>query len=125
MTWSVAHLGPAHDVVAVTYSGDVDRTQLEQAFAAAVAEGQAHDTWHVITDLRQLTGGHSLFDVYAVINAVVGLGMQDRFREAVVAPAGSEILANAQFWETACVNRGVSARVFGDRDEALAWVSQP
>ena len=125
MTWSVAYLGPEHDVVGVTYSGDVDRTQLEAAFEAAVVEGHAHDTWHVLTDLSGLTGGHSLFDLYAVVEAVVGLGVQDRFREAVVTATGSEILANAQFWETACVNRGVSARVFGDRASALAWVSQP
>jgi len=125
MTWSVSHLGPGYDVIAVDYTGDVDRSQLELAFTAAVAEGHAHDTWHVLTNLTGVTGGHSLFDVYAVINAVIGLGMQDRFREAVVSPPGSELLANAQFWETACVNRGVSARVFGDRASALAWVSQP
>jgi len=125
MTWSVSHLGPAHDVVGLTYSGDVDRTELVAAFEAAVVEARAHDTWHVLTDLSGLTGGHSLFDLYAVVEGVVGLGVQERFREAVVTAKDSEILANAQFWETACLNRGVSARVFADRDEALAWVSAP
>jgi hypothetical protein len=125
MTWSVAYLGPEHDVVGVTYSDDVDRAQLEAAFEAALIEGHEHGTWHVLTDLSGLTGGHSLFDLYAVVEGVVGLGVQDRFREAVVTATGSEILANAQFWETACLNRGVSARVFSDRDAALAWVSQP
>jgi hypothetical protein len=125
MPWSVSYLGPEHDVVAIDYSGEVDRAQLVAAFDTAVGEARAHDTWHVLTDISGLTGGHSLFDLYAVVEGVVGLGVQNRFREAVVTATDSEILARAQFWETACLNRGVSAQVFGDRAEALAWVSRP
>jgi hypothetical protein len=92
MTWSVSHLGPEHDVVAVTYSGELDRTQLEAAFAAAVTEVNAHDAWHILTDLRGLTAGPSVFDLYATISAVVKMGAQDRYREAVITPSDAGLL---------------------------------
>ena len=125
MTWSVSYLGPEHDVVAVTYSEGLDRAQLAAAFAAAVAEVNAHDTWHVLTDLRGLTGGPSVFDLYATISAVVEMGVQDRYREAVITPTNAGLLPNVSFWETACVNRGVQARAFADRDDALSWLALP
>jgi hypothetical protein len=125
MTWSVSYLGPEHDVVAVTYSDELDRAQLEAAFGAAVAEVNAHDTWHVLTDLRGLTGQPSVFDLYATITAVVEMGVQDRYREAVITPSESGLLPDVSFWETACFNRGVAARAFADRDEALAWLALP
>jgi hypothetical protein len=125
MTWSVSHLGPAHDVVAVTYSGTIDRADLDAGFAAAETSVRSHDCWHVLTDLRAMTGGPTLFDLYAIINAVVQLGVQDRYREAVITPLEPGLLPDVSFWETACVNRGVHARAFADRDEALAWLTAP
>ena len=125
MTWSVSYLGPEHDVVAVSYSDELDRAQLEAAFAAGLLEVNAHDTWHVLTDLRGLTGQPSVFDLYATITAVVELGVQDRYREAVMTPTDARLLPDVSFWETACVNRGVDARAFADRADALAWLALP
>jgi hypothetical protein len=53
------------------------------------------------------------------------MGVQDRYREAVITPPDPTLLPDVAFWETTCLNRGVHARAFTDRDEALAWLALP
>ncbi len=125
MAWSVSYLGPDPAVVVMALSGDVDRPELDAAFAGAVATAMQHDNWHLLCDIVALDGGPSLFDVYAMVVALDQLGVQDRFREALLTRQDPENIANAGFWETACVNRGISARGFTDREAALTWLTAP
>ncbi len=125
MAWSVSYLGPDPDVVVMTLAGDVDRTELDAAFAAAVGAAMQNDNWHLLCDIVEIVGGPSLFDVYAMVVALDQLGVQDRFREALLTRGDPDNVTNAGFWETACVNRGISARGFTDRAAALAWLTAP
>jgi hypothetical protein len=124
MAWSVRYLGPDPDVVEMTLAGEVGRAELDAAFAGALAVATECDAWHLLCDILDITGGPTLFDVYAVVVAVADLGVQDRFREALLTQPDAENIANARFWETACVNRGIAARAFTDRHEALAWLTR-
>jgi hypothetical protein len=125
MAWSVSYLGPDTAVVVMALSGDVDRPELDAAFAGALAAAIDHDAWHLLCDILDITGGPTLFDVYAAVVALDQLGVQDRFREALLTRSDPDEITNARFWETACVNRGITARAFTDRDEALAWLTAP
>jgi hypothetical protein len=125
MTWSVRHLGPDPGVVEMTLSGEVGRAELDAAFAGTLASALEHDAWHLLCDILDITGGPTLFDVYAVVVALDQLGVQDRFREALLTRSDTDEITNARFWETACVNRGIAARAFTDRAEALAWLTRP
>jgi len=125
MTWTVRALTPEHAAVEIIYSGVVDRTELEASYVVTFELASASDTWHVLCDLSDLTGGHSFFDLYALVTSVSNLGLGSRFREALLVTEHPELLERARFWETASVNRGVAARAFTDRDTALAWLSRP
>jgi hypothetical protein len=125
MTWSVSHLGTDLEVVEMTLAGVVSRAEMDAAFAAALGSALEHDCWHVLCDVLGITGGPTLFDVYAVVVALDQLGVQDRYREALLTRSDTDEITNARFWETACLNRGIDAHAFTDRDEALAWLSAP
>ena len=45
-------------------------------------------------------------------------------REAVLLPCEAAAKQELEFFETACRNRGLDVRVFGERDEALAWLTE-
>jgi hypothetical protein len=125
MAWKVRDLAPAYAAVELTYSGVVDRADLEASYVSTFELASASDTWHVLCDLSEVTGGHSLFDLYALVTAVSTLGLGNRFREALLVIDHPEVVERAHFWETASVNRGVAARAFTDRDAALAWLTRP
>jgi len=125
MSWSVSYLGPDPHVMVMTLAGEIGRPELDKAFAGALAGATEHDAWHLLCDIIDISGGPTLFDVYAVVVALDQLGVHDRFREALLTRSDTDEITNACFWETACVNRGIAARAFTDRDEALAWLTAP
>ena len=43
-------------------------------------------------------------------------------REAILLPEQVQPIEHVRLWETACRNRGIHARIFLGRDEALAWL---
>ncbi len=75
----------------------------------------------MLTDTRELQGGHSLADLYFLSDWLVQQ-QAFRLREAVLMPVSAAVQDNARLWETACFNRGLNVKVFNDRDAALTWL---
>lgn len=103
-----------------TVTGDDVTTGLREGFALAVE----HDLWNILTDTSELTSDPSVFALYDVAAQIADAGVARRFREAVVAPPGAASADSARFFEDAMVNRGLLARVFGDRDAAAVWLDE-
>lgn len=121
MPWKLEVSGsPA--IIEVIYEGDVAAPELEAAFASALAEGIRRQSPLFLANLVLLTGGHSIIDLMDIVTRIEAGGIDRRFREAVLVPPGTPIGPHAEFYETACRNRGFNARVFNDREEALAWL---
>lgn len=121
MPWKLEVSGsPA--IIEVIYEGAVGPAELEAAFASALAEGVNRQVPLFLANLVALTGGHSIIDLMDIVTRIEAEVIDRRFREAVLVSPGTPLGKNAEFYETACRNRGFNARVFNDRDEAIAWL---
>ena len=69
-------------------------------------------------------GGHSVVALYGLIGVFQSVGIDWRFREAVLMPSLDAAAEEVAFYETACRNRGFNVRVFRERGEALAWLGE-
>jgi len=108
--------------IEVRYFGEVTPADLVTALDAAFALAREEDLWFILADTSELTSDPSVFALYDVAAQIADAGIARRYREAVVAPPGAASADSARFFEDATVNRGLIARVFGDRDAAESWL---
>ena len=106
----------------VRYFGEVTPADLRTAFGEGLHLAREINTFLVLTDCTAMRGGHSLFDLYAMVSDLAGHREIIRYKEAVLMPAAPGLAEKVTFWETACRNRGLWVKVFSDRDSALAWL---
>ncbi|MGE3847742.1 MAG: hypothetical protein AB7I01_12755 [Gammaproteobacteria bacterium] len=123
MPWQTEHHAEA-GVIHTTYTGQVPPQELGAAVAAAVGLAARHGTHLFLTDLRQLEGGHSVFDLYALAETLHALPIPLHAREALLLPTSRRAAGDADFWETVCRNRGYEVRGFADPATALAWLRE-
>ncbi len=121
MPWKIEVVGsPA--IVEVIYEGVVTPAELREAFDGAVAAGIQHHTRSFLADLSALTGGHSLVDLMDIVQGLESNDIDRHVREAILVPAVTPIGPYAEFYDTACRNRGFNSRLFADKDAALSWL---
>ena len=121
MPWHSEYRAEA-SVVHTTCSGQVSPAELNAAALAAVDLAARHGARLFLTDLRQLEGGHSVFDLYALAETLHVLPVPPATREALVLPLSPSAVSDAGFWETVCRNRGYEVRGFTDPESALDWL---
>lgn len=95
-------------------------------YGAAIAENlrvaAEHGALLFFGDCRQLPGAASMFDVYAIVQALDAAPTDSRMREALVIPPDPRAKEAFGFFVTATSNRGLKAAVFTDEDEARQWL---
>ena len=123
MPWQINYLAEHHVLESQIY-GQITATELDEGVAAALREGSARGTSHYLCDTSRLTGGHSIFDLYALAEKLHEMGMPFGAREALIIPQQPIQTLDAAFWETLCCNRGFEVRSFVDRDNAMAWLTR-
>ncbi|SMF95947.1 hypothetical protein SAMN02949497_3325 [Methylomagnum ishizawai] len=110
-------------VVEAVFGGELTPDELRTAVEATLEAARRHANFLVLADCLELRGGHSLFDLYALVDFLEASGIPPNFKEALLMPgAGREWFEGVEFWETACLNRGLAVRIFSDRAAALAWL---
>lgn len=121
MSWTVA-LNPAGTYVDICFCGMVPPEELALAGAESLRVGTEAKCRALLADCTAMEGGHTLTDLYRLIDELVESGVSQKFKEAVLMPKAAAAAGAAQFWETACVNRWMEVRLFEDRALALAWL---
>lgn len=121
MPWSVSHSADL-DAVVTVYAGVLPAEDLGQAVAATIALAGQKGTTRFLADCASLEGGHSVSDLYGLAELLEASGLPWAIREAVVLPQLAAAAEDVRFWETVCLNRGHTVRVFGERAEAEAWL---
>ncbi len=121
MPWKVSvHSDPA--VIETRYAGAISPSELQDAVRETLELAKAHASHRFLSDCEDLIGGHSVFDLYFLADALQQSGITRTVREAVLLPGLPEPEANVRFWETTARNRGIDAQLFVDRASALAWL---
>ena len=125
MPWNTQYHSDTQIVEAV-YSRSISPAEVEGAVRSTLALGVEHSATRFLTDCTELTGGHSITDLYGMMELLLSSGLPYTVREAGVLFPSSDPTAieNVGFWELACRNRGINVRVFPDRASAQAWLTE-
>lgn len=115
---------PENPIIETQYIGILSPEELRSAFDQTVALAEQHQVTLFIADCSQLTGGHSLFDLYELIKIIGASDLRHSFKEALLLSDLPAVNEDVKFWETACRNQGLQVKVFQDRQAALDWLLQ-
>jgi hypothetical protein len=97
VTWSVAAPTAELPACRLGLDGAVSADDVTAAFEQYARVCSEHDIWLVLADATTMTGGHTVLDVCPLVMALTAMGVQDRFREAIVFPTEPEAARNVQF----------------------------
>jgi hypothetical protein len=106
----------------IKYFGEVTKDDLQKAFEGAANYVLEYKSTLILSDCREMSGGHTLFDLFGLIEELENTDMLRSLKEAVILSANSESAANVEFWETACKNRGFGVKIFEDKEKAVVWL---
>lgn len=122
MTSTVSSLAPAHPVVLVVHEGDITGSDMRQV-AKQVAELAGPDrNVHVLSDFSAATDLPGAIEVLALMEKLEEAGVGPEFRQAFVWPTDLSTRLELDVLKTAEQNRGLHAKAFGSREDALAWL---
>ena len=126
MPWAY-QIKPDIHIVEVSYQGTITASELEQSTAELIALEKREGLTRFLIDVEtmELASTASLFDVLNLpARQYVEEGADRSGRVAVLLSESSQARDAARFYETACLNRGWSARVFREREQAISWLRQ-
>lgn len=121
MPWQVTYYEDL-SVIETRYEGIVSLPELRAAVAKTLEFVQKHNAPLLLADCSALRGGHSIVDLYDLVQHLDTVGVARGFREAVVLPELEAMIKEVKFWETAFGNRGFMVCSFSSRDAALQWL---
>lgn len=120
MPWS-SSFDASHNVIELVYFGSVSSKELIEAVDAAIEISKKKNTKLVLADCIKMTGGHSLLDLWALVNIYFTRDLRG-LKEAIVLPSLKSSGQFVRFYETASLNRGLNVKVFSDIAEAREWL---
>ncbi len=121
MSWDVNLINESK-IIKLIYAGNVTSEQLREALIECATLAKKENILHFIADTTKLVDGHSVFDLYSVIQLFDSIGFDHNIKEAVLVQVGSPALNGASFYETACLNRGYNVKIFSDETKAIDWL---
>jgi hypothetical protein len=115
-------LDPTGSIIETTYEGLMTPAELRAAVHATIEMVERHQAFLLLGDCARLAGGHTVVDLYELADVVRASPNGFRVKEAVLVPKGARAQNDVRFWETTCNNRGLTVKMFEDRNEAVAWL---
>lgn len=121
MPWQIK-IHTDNKIIETSYSGVLAPKELQDAVFKTIQVGENFDHPRFLGDCFKLDGGHSLFDLYGLVEVLSKIPYVRTLKEAILLPELPDSSEKVRFWETACYNRGIRVRVFTRRDEAIDWL---
>ena len=110
--------------VEIIYNGDIAHKDLIAAFETAFKTGIENNTMVYLADCSHLTGGHTVFDLYNLLDLYEENNVPHSLKEAIIIPDMDSLVEKVEFYEIAASNRGYNIKLFRTKDEALLWLSK-
>ena len=123
MTSRVTYLADIQ-VVETVYDGDLPPAALAALVKETIEKASEFQAAKFLADCRSMKMGHSVFDLYYLASLVESSVLnRSEFREAVLYPTDLLAGENVRFWETTALNRGLTVKIFTDRETSLQWLA--
>lgn len=123
MPWEVRLLEDLK-IVETIYSGHITPQDLQDAVIATTSLAHESNTNRYLSDCVGLERGHSIVDLFDLVESLYQGAIAHLAKEAIVLPESEDVERHVHFYETACRNRGFNVRAFRDRQAAIAWLNE-
>ena len=107
----------------IRYVGQVSPKELAASVKESLALTLEHRPSRILTDCSLLEGGHNALHLFHEVIEILNNRPVENYREAIVEPKDPAARELVRFWETACLNRGITVHTFPTRETAIAWLS--
>lgn len=121
MPWKIA-INDEQAVIEVELSGTITSPEFEQLTNQIIDLAQNNSIYSTYFDCHSVTAGLDVHDVIVFTRTMTPQNGGIRLKNAIHAPASSPLDKNFQFWETCCFNRGLTAKLFANRESAIDWL---
>jgi len=109
--------------VEITVVGELTDTEAREVTSKAISSAKQTGTAKFLLDFSRAHSMPSFFDVLELTEQYENEKASRRWPAAVVLPASGEPRRGAEFYVTACRNRGWYVEGFSDRPSAIEWLS--
>ena len=109
-------------IVESTFSDSISIEELYMETNQCIAIGKEHSSIKFLCDASNATVDISIFYVIELAKVHNEEKLPRNAKIAVVQPIENRSKQFANFYETACINRGWNAKVFPNRQLALKWL---
>jgi hypothetical protein len=113
---------PELSIIESMLADNVTAEDLRMHEMQAIALAKETNSIRFLTDATQATLTMSLFGLYDLPELYEDQDLQRPVFIAVLPPASEAGKGLVDFYETVCLNRGWTVRIFGQRQEALDWL---
>ncbi len=110
-------------IIELTYAGLVTPPELVEALEETAILSRSSGVTRFLADCTTMVGGHSVFDLYALISLYESIGVPRGMKEAILLPSLESPIEDVKFYEIACFNKGYNVRVFKNIRDALSWLT--
>ncbi|HMM74736.1 MAG TPA: hypothetical protein PJ986_03430 [Gammaproteobacteria bacterium] len=122
MTWHLRR-EPADGWIVLDFEGELSRQDCVRATRETLARLDPGRAEGVLVDARQASCALGVGDIYTVPAMWEHASVHRGSALAMVVDDATAQARDLEFFENTCRNRGWNVRVFGDYDEALAWLA--
>jgi hypothetical protein len=119
----VTEVIPGQRIVDVVVSGAMDAPEAFEMLVESKRLQEQHGIPDVLIDCTAVIKGPSYPSVLEMADYAVSLGVPSDWRQAVVKPKDLTAAVTIGLWEAAGNNRGMTIKVFPDRESALVWLA--
>ncbi|MDR3627942.1 MAG: hypothetical protein P4L45_13955 [Ignavibacteriaceae bacterium] len=109
--------------IEIVYLGNVTPEELYMALKNSVLLSRENNTILFLSDCTDMTGGHSVIDLYGLIGMFEKLNITTDAKEAIIMKSLQSSADEIKFYETACKNRGFNVKIFTGREDAVVWLA--
>ena len=122
MPWNYEH-NPSLRIIEVRYSGVVSAQELQESTTELIKLQKASGVNRLLVDATEISLAASLADLYGLpAEQYPEEGADRASRLALILPSAAKERKAAQFYETACRNRGWNVKAFSGQREAIEWL---
>jgi len=109
-------------IVVIQNIGKLSPEEFEKQNKEAYALSQTKDSLLCLVDNTQIAPSISTLDLYSYPDIYEKLDIPKTIRVAVILPEDTVTRGNIRFWETVCINRGWTVKIFNTKNEAIDWL---
>ena len=122
MAWS-SNFNAELGIIETTFRGPTTAADFRKNTTAALALAKQAGTTRHLIDSSELIFAASLADLFQLPASQYEREQADRrSRIAILSPRDEKAREATHFYQTACVNRGWTVKLFADRQAAIGWL---